>query len=167
MTRKRSRYRPRPINPMAHQMAMMGAALISQDDQTVWALQIDDAVVAVGRGQATAQQWRTIFESVNLIEQLVRMRKASDPDGVVQAAQDACLAILDRQRETGKRAVRASELTALHELRAAWVTLMSGITQSERFQAGEAVERRIRAALAGHAPEVQMVKPLFGGQQGA
>lgn len=167
MTRKRSRYRPRPVNPMAHQMAMMGAALISQDDQTVWALQIDDAVRAVGRGQATQDQWRTIFNGVNLVEQLIRMRKAEDPDGVVQAAQDACLAILERQRETGKRAVRASELTALHELRAAWVTLMSGITQSERFQAEEAIGRRVQAALSGHAPEVQMVKPLFSGQQGA
>jgi hypothetical protein len=157
MSRKRSKYRPRPVNPLAHQVAMMGVAWLSQDDQTVWALQLDDAVRAVARGQASAAQWRNIFDSVNLVEQLVRMRLAHDSGGIVQAAQDACVAILDRQRETGTRAVRAAELSALDELRAAWVTLMAGITQAERFQAGEAVQRRVRAALSGGTPGARVV----------
>ena len=76
MTRKRSKYRPYGVNPTAHLVAIQGAAWISRDDQTVWALALDDAVRAVARGQATQAHWRESFDSVNLVEQLVRMRKA-------------------------------------------------------------------------------------------
>jgi hypothetical protein len=159
MTRKRSKYRPRGVNPTAHLVAMMGVSWLSRDDQTLWALAIDDAVRAVARGQASQAHWREIFDAVNLVEELVRMRKAHDPGRIVQAAQDACEAILDRQRATGVRAARASELAALHALRAGWVELMSGITQAERFQAGEAVAHRVRRALAGGEPGARVVHP--------
>jgi hypothetical protein len=157
---KRSKaYRPRGVNPTAHLVAIMGAAWISRDDQTIWALAIDDAVRAVARGQASQAQWREIFDAVNLVEELVRMRKARDPWGIVQGAQDACIAMLDRQRETGVRAARASELAALDALRASWVDLMSAVTQAERFQAGEAVQHRVRRALAGGEPGARVVHP--------
>jgi hypothetical protein len=157
---KRSKaYRPRGVNPTAHLVAMMGVSWLSRDDQTLWALAIDDAVRAVAQGQASQAHWREIFDAVNLVEELVRMRKAQDPHGLVQAAQDACEAILDRQRATGVRAARASELAALHELRAGWVELMSGITQAERFAAGEAVQHRVRRALAGGEPGARVVHP--------
>jgi hypothetical protein len=159
MTRKRSRYRPRGVNPTAHLVAIQGVSWLSRDDQTLWALAIDDAVRAVARGQASQAHWREIFDAVNLVEQLVIMRKAADPHGLVQSAQDACEAILDRQRATGVRAARASELAALHELRAGWVELMSGITQAERFAAGEAVQHRVRRALAGGEPGARVVHP--------
>ena len=157
MTRKRSKYRPYGVNPSAHLVAIQGAAWISRDDQTVWALALDDAVRAVARGQASQAHWSEIFDSVNLVEQLVRMRKAQDPNGLVQAAQDACVAMIDRQRDTGTRAARASELAALDALRAGWVTLMGGITQAERFEAGERVKRRVRHALAGGMPQARVV----------
>jgi hypothetical protein len=157
---KRSKaYRPRGVNPTAHLVAMMGVSWLSRDDQTLWALAIDDAVRAVAQGQASQAHWREIFDAVNLVEELVRMRKAQDPHGLVQVAQDACEAILDRQRATGVRAARASELAALHELRAGWVELMSGITQAERFAAGEAVAHRVRRALAGGEPGARVVHP--------
>jgi hypothetical protein len=160
MTRKRSKYRPRGINPTAHLVAIMGVSWLSRDDQTLWALAIDDAVRAVARGQASQAHWREIFDAVNLVEELVRMRKAHDPGRIVQAAQDACEAILDRQRATGVRAARAAELAALQALRAGWVELMSGITQAERFAAGEAVQHRVRRALAGAEPAARLVQPL-------
>jgi len=159
MTRKRSKYRPRGVNPTAHLVAIQGVSWLSRDDQTLWALAIDDAVRAVARGQASQAQWREIFDAVNLVEELVRMRKARDPWGIVQGAQDACIAMLDRQRETGVRAARASELAALDALRASWVDLMSAVTQAERFQAGEAVQHRVRRALAGGEPGARVVHP--------
>lgn len=155
--RKRSKYRPRPVNPQAHLVAIQGAAWLSVDDQTVWALEMDAAITAVARGQATSREWKVIFDSVNLVEALVRMRRAHDPCGLVDAAQEACVAILDRQRDTDSRAVRASELAALHDLRAGWVTLMSGITQSDRFQAGELVQRKVHHALAGGIPQARII----------
>ena len=158
---KRSKaYRPRPVNPEAHLVAIQGVAWLSRDDQTLWALAIDDAVRAVARGQASQAHWREIFDAVNLVEELVRMRKAADPHGLVQTAQDACVAILDRQRDTGVRTARAAELAALDALRAGWVELMSGITQAERFAAGEAVRHRVRRALAGGEPTARLVQPV-------
>jgi hypothetical protein len=158
---KRSKaYRPRPVNPEAHLVAIQGVAWLSRDDQTVWALAIDDAVRAVARGQASQKHWSEIFHAVNLVEQLVIMRKAQDPDGLVQAAQYACEAILGRQRESGVRAARAAELAALNALRSGWVELMSGITQAERFQAGEAVAHRVRRALAGGEPGARVIHLL-------
>ena len=158
---KRSKaYRPRPVNPEAHLVAIQGVAWLSRDDQTLWALAIDDAVRAVARGQASQKHWSEIFHAVNLVEQLVIMRKAQDPDGLVQAAQYACEAILGRQRESGVRAARAAELAALNALRSGWVELMSGITQAERFQAGEAVAHRVRRALAGGEPGARVIHLL-------
>lgn len=157
--RKRSKYRPRPVNPTAHLVAIQGAAWLSQDDQTVWALEMDAAITAVARGKAKTEEWKVIFDSVNLVEALVRMRRARDPGGLVDAAQEACVAILDRQRDTGSKAVHAAELAALHDLRAGWVTLMSGITQADRFQAGELVQRKVHHALAGGIPQARLVTP--------
>jgi hypothetical protein len=160
MSRKRSRYRPRGINPQAHVMAMQGAALLSLADRERWALQLLLALDDVRRGQAGEQAWTEIFNTINLAEALVLQRVARDPQGTVRAAQDACVAILERQRTTGTRAARAGELAALRELQAAWVDLLGGITHSERFAAEELVQRRTKAALAGGmGPAVMVVEP--------
>ena len=53
--RKRSTYRPRGINPTAHLMAIHGAALLSKDDRTVWALELRGALDAVREARATRQ----------------------------------------------------------------------------------------------------------------
>jgi hypothetical protein len=158
MTRKRSSYRPRGINPTAHLVAIQGACMLSLDDRTRWALTLDAAIQAVRTGTATEADWRTLFDAVNLVEQLVLMRLAPDPWGVVRAAQDACAAILDRQRASGVRAARATELAALTDLRASFVTLMNGITHSEKFAAKETVERRSSAALAGGIPGARIYR---------
>jgi hypothetical protein len=153
-------YRPRGVNPTAHLVAIQGACLLSLDDRTRWALTLDSAIQAVRTGTATEADWRTLFDGVNLVEQLVIMRLARDPAGLVQAAQDACVAITDRQRTSGVRAARAAELGALADLRAAWVTLMDGITHAQRFAADEAVARRVRRALAGGLPGARVVEAL-------
>lgn len=156
--RKRSKYRPRPVNPQAHLVAIQGAAWLSTDDQLRWAQDLDAAVLAVARGQATQGDWDVIFDAVNLIEQLVRMRRGRDEGGLVQAAQQACVDILDRQRATSTLAVRATELAALQDLVAGLATLLSGITQAERFQAGEQVARRVHHALAGGIPGARLIE---------
>lgn len=149
MSRKRSRYRPRGVNPQAHLVAMQGAALLSQADRERWALQLLLALDDVRRGRAEEQAWTELFNAINLAEALVLQRVARDPQGTVRAAQDACVALIERQRSTGTRAARAGELAALRELQAAWVELLDGITHSERFRAEELVARRTRAAQAG------------------
>ena len=158
--KRNKRYKPYGINPRVHEAAIQGASLLSLDDRARWALTLDAAIQAVRTGTATEADWRTLFDAVNLVEQLVLMRLARDPAGLVQAAQDACTAIIDRQRTSGVRAARAAELGALADMRAAWVTLMDGITHAQRFAADEAVARRVRRALAGAEPTARLVQAL-------
>ena len=159
MTRKRSTYRPRGINPTAHLVAIAGAALLSRDDRTVWALQMYDALDAVARGKAQRQQWGVIFDSVNLAEELTRMGLASDPDGVIREAQDACAEIIRRQQATGTRAVRAGELAALRCLEAAMIDILATVTHAERFRAEERIRARTAAARSGRIPGAEVIDP--------
>ena len=105
--RKRSTYRPRGVNRTAHLVAIRGAALLSRDDRTVWALELRGALDAVREARASKQHWDTIFDAVNLAEELVRVRLASDPSGVIRDAQQACADIIQRMQTTGTRAALA------------------------------------------------------------
>jgi hypothetical protein len=159
MTRKRSTYRPRGVNLTAHLVAITGAALLTRDDRTVWALQMHDALDAVARGKAQRQQWGVIFDAVNLAEELTRMGLASDPDGVIREAQDACAEIIRRQQATGTRAVRAGELAALRCLEAAMIDILAAVTHSERFRAEQRIRARTREAQAGRIPGAEVIDP--------
>lgn len=149
MTRKRKATPRHRANPQAWLVAIQRACLLSLDDRTCWALQLDAALDDVRRGQADQQAWSAIFDAINLAEALTLMRVARDEAGLIAAAQQACVAILDRQRLSGTRAARAAELAALRDLQAAWVDLLDGITHSQRFRAEELVARRTAAAQAG------------------
>lgn len=158
--KRNKRYRPYGINLTVHEVAIQGASRLSLDDRLAWGLALEAAISAIRTATATEADWSTVFDGVNLVEQLVRMRLAPDTDGLVQAAQDACVAITDRQRATGVRAARATELAALTDLRASFVGLMDGISHSERLAADNAVKRRRHHALAGGIPGARLV-PLL------
>ena len=156
--RKRSSYRPRGVNPTAHLVAIHGAALLSRDDRTVWALELRGALDAVREARATKAHWDTIFDSVNLAEELVRVRLASDPSGVISDAQQACADIIQRMQTTGTRAARAGELAALWDLEAAMIDILATVTHAERFKAEERIRARTRAARAGKIPGAIVVE---------
>ena len=159
--RKRSSYRPRGVNPTAHLVAITGASLLSRDDRTVWALELRSALDAVREARATKAHWDTIFDSVNLAEELVRVRLASDPSGVIRDAQQACAGIIQRMQTTGTRAARAGELAALWDLEAAMIDILAGITHAERFRAEERIRARTAAALAGGIPGATVIDAQF------
>ena len=152
------------INPMAWMSAMMGAAALSRDDQTVWALQFRAALDAVRQARATRSDWQVIVDAANLAEQLVRMRLAADPDGVISRAQQACAAVLQRWRERKIRAARAEELAALYDLEGAMIDLQASITQSQRYAAQRAVAERAHHALAGQPSKTTLVLPPPDGE---
>lgn len=141
--RPRKRYRPGRVNPLAMESALMGVCRLHIDDRLRWQQDLCDSITAVARGTAAQDHWRLLFDAVNLVEELVRMRIAADPGGVVQDAQDAIVTVLDRQRDTGTRAVRAAELAALRTLADGWAELMDGITHSQRYDALERVAARL------------------------
>jgi hypothetical protein len=142
------RYRPRGVNAQAHVMAMQGACLLSLDDRLAWQMKLAEALAAVRTGKAVREQWAAIFDAINLVEELVRMRLARDEHDVVPRAQAAMCAVLDRLQATGVRAARAAELQALGDLVAAFADLMAGITHAERFDAETRVAARVRRVLA-------------------
>ena len=150
-SRPRKKYRPYGVNFQSHYVAMHGAALLTLDDRTTWAVELDAAITDVGRGQATLEQWDAIFAAVALAEQLVRDGVARDTGGVIAAAQQACVDILGR---TGSRAVRASELAALRDLQANWVALLDNITHTQKFQAEERIAIRKKSS-----PNVKVRQP--------
>lgn len=150
-SRPRKKYRPFGVNFQSHIAAMHGAALLSLDDRTTWAVELDAAITDVGRGVATLEQWDAIFAAVALAEQLVRDGVARDTGGVIAAAQQACIDILGR---TSSRAVRASELTALRDLQADWVALLDGITHTQKSQAEERIAIRKKSS-----PNVKVRQP--------
>ncbi len=147
-TRKpRKAYRPRPVNAMATLMAMQGACLLSADDRLGWQEELHAALTAVRTGVAQREQWASLFDAINLVEELCRMGLAKDTADVVPSAQAAVCAILDRLQATGGRSARAAELQALRELVCAFADLMAGITHKERFDAEARVAERVRRVL--------------------
>lgn len=147
-TKPRKAYRPGRVNPLAMLAAFQGSALLTLDDRLAWQSELHEALTAVSRGQAKKAQWASLFDAINLTEELCRMRLATDADGVVPAAQDAVCAVLDRQQASGVRAVRATELQALRDLVAAFADLMAGITHKDKYEAETRVAERVRRVLA-------------------
>lgn len=147
-TKPRKAYRPGRVNPLAMLAAMQGAALLTLDDRLTWQNELHDALTAVRTGTAKKAQWAALFDAINITEELCRMRLAQDTANVVGTAQDAVAAILDRQRDTGVRAARASELQALRELVSEFADLMAGITHRDKFAAEARVAERVRRVLA-------------------
>ena len=67
------------------------------------------------------------------------------------------IATLTMNRPAQMNLLTSEMLAALQE---AWITLLEGVTHAERFQADERVARRVRAALAGHAPQgARVIEP--------
>lgn len=125
---------------------------LTLDDKLHWQVQINDAITEIARGEAKDSHWRVIFDACNLVKELVAMGIAEDPAGIWPAAQNACVAILDRQRDTGVRAVRAGELAALRTLVQAWADLMDGITHQQKFDAEQRVADRVARVLRKKTP---------------
>jgi hypothetical protein len=148
-TRKpRKAYRRRPLNNLATLMAMQGACLLSVEDRMGWQDLLHDALTAVRTGVADRAQWASLFDAINLVEELCRMGLAKDTADVVPTAQAAVCAILDRLQATGVRSARAAELQALRDLVSAFADLMAGITHKERFDAEARVAERVRRVLS-------------------
>ena len=146
--RKRSSYRPKGINPNAHIMAMMGAAALSTTDVLLRAERVSLSVRQACIGQATAADWRQIFDAVNMAEQFIRMKLAAGRE-VVEGLQDLIEAIHDRQRDTGTKALRQAEKEMLQDFAADYACILSGVTQQQHMLAQRAVEDRVRRILSG------------------
>lgn len=155
--RKRSRYKPKAVNPLAHVAAMQGAALLTRDDVLRCSMNVHAAVDAIRTGKADKDKWQDLFMAINIMEEWVNMGKASGKE-VIEAMQADVVAILDRQQETGTKAVRSRELATLREVAATYTDLLAGVTHAELYNAHERTRARIKRVLSTDAPDVRVIR---------
>jgi hypothetical protein len=148
MKKPRKKYRPIPVNPRAYLVAMMGACSLSRDDVLIRAESLHSKVELIAQGKATQDDWRWVFDCINAVEELCRMKIAQGLD-VVESLQEVMAEVLDRQKATGTKALRASELAALRDFAADYTEILSGVTQQQYMTAQRRVEDRIRRVLSG------------------
>ena len=146
--RKRSSYRPKGSNPKAYLMAIQGAAKLDITDVLKFVAPLDAAVEAARQAKATKEHWQSVFNAINLVEELVRKKVAQDEDGAIEGIQQAVIDALDRLKRTGSKTLKAQEINALMDLLGLYSELLAGITHSELFDAQEKVSRRIIRVLA-------------------
>lgn len=128
---------------MAHIMAMQGVAKLSVDDVLRFVFPVDIAVKNARDGTIDKQGWQSIFDAINMLEALIRMRVAHDEDQMIYDWQQAIIEILNRTRETGVKALEPEEVEMLMELRAVYADVLAGITHSQYYNALETVHRRL------------------------
>ena len=146
--RKRSSYKPKGVNPLAYKLAMQGAACLSVEDAAIRASRVRLAVEDASKGTATVTQWRDIFDAVNMAEAWLRLRVADGLD-VIEAMQSTVETVMDRQKDTGTKALYPHELAALRDFAADYAEILKGVTHQEYFKAQQMVENRTRRILRG------------------
>ncbi len=162
--KKRSKYRPRGANPQAYLMAIQGAAKLDINDVLKFVAPLDAAIEAARQAKATKEHWKAIFNAINLIEELVRMKVAQDEDGAIEAIQQAVIDVLDRLKQTGSKTLKAQEIGALLDLLGVYSDLLSGITHSELFAAELGVQRRLVRVLSEGPKPGEIVVKVKGDQ---
>ena len=160
--RKRSSYRPKGSNPKAHLMAIQGASKLNINDVLKFVAPLDAAVEAARQGKATKENWQAVFNAINLIEELVRRKVATDEDGAIEAMQQAVINALDRLKSTGSKTLKAQEINALLDLLGMYTDLLSGITHSELFEAELGVQRRLIRVLSEGPRKGEVVMKVTG-----
>lgn len=147
MKSKRKRYRPTGVNPVSYLSTIMGVALLTRDDVLRFAENVHAAVDEVRQGSAQKHHWQSIFNAINLMDELIRMRLAKDEQGLIVDMQSTISAILDRLTSRGTKALLPDELTTLRNIAATFTDLLSGLTHAQLFTAQQRVDRKVAQAL--------------------
>lgn len=155
MSTPRKKYRPYGVNPTAHLVALMGVQLLSKSDVLKRAVRLRECVELAAKGTASIEDWRHLFDCVNVLEQLARMRVVKGQEAI-EAVQEVIAGIHDRHKATGTKALRFNELAALRDLASDYAEIISGVTTQQYFLAQRGVEDRIRRVLSGERMPVSM-----------
>lgn len=146
--RKRSKYRPRGVAVDAWKIGIQGALRLSVEDQLRASMPVRAAVERAARSEQTVDDWRDIFDAMNLIEAMAHVGVIKDAREFVEAHQETIVSIMDRHRATGSNVLRPVEIEMLRELAATWAQVLEVCTHRELFAAQERVVNKVRNALA-------------------
>lgn len=155
----RKRYRPKGVSADSWKIAIQGSCLLSKADQDVHVNLLSDAVEKIGKGQGSKEIWQAVFDCMNMLEAFSRMPKVMrNAEDYIESMQSVIVGLLDRQKQTGKKALYASELADLRVLVETWRDVLSTVTHAEYFQAEERTHQRLKAILSSKTPGVRVVE---------
>jgi len=155
----RKRYRPRGVSPISWQIAIQGSCLLSKADQDSRVNLLADAIEKIGKGEGTKQIWQAVFDCMNMLEAFSRMPKVMrNANDYIESMQAVIVGLLDRQKQTGTKALYPSELADLRGLVEVWRDLLSTVTHAEYFQAEERTHQRLKAILGSKTRGVRVVE---------
>lgn len=153
----RKSYRPRPVDPLAHDTAQALATVLRPEQKAVLATPATTALARLRMCEGSAAAWRDMADAMNVAEQLALRGIASDRMAEFQQAQAALHAVHTRATARGTYALRGVELAALDKAVELHLIQLSYCTQGELRNAINAVRRRVSQALAGNAPRDALV----------
>ena len=144
----RKKYKPQPVNPTVYLLAMQGASRLSEQDRLERTNRLATAIEVACMGCAERQHCALIVDSLNMAEMFARHKVAAGMEAI-EELQVVVETILNRQRDTGAKALRRDEQESLRAYAEAYTELLAGVTHRQYFLAQQAAENRARRILAG------------------
>ena len=150
---KRKRYRPKPVNPNVLALACIGQSNLTAEDQEARIAPSRLALEQITKGQASQADWQAIFDVINMLDRFVKMptvmRHGKD---YLNTVQGVVVHILDRQKETGTKALYPGELEDLRGLVDLWTELLATVTHREYSMAEDRAHARLVSVLRSKKP---------------
>jgi hypothetical protein len=130
-------------------LAIAGSSKLNAFDQLTRATRVNSAVEMLADCRGGADEWRNVFEAINMIEAFGKLRVIkSGARELVAEAQSMSVAAMDRQRATRSNVLRPVEVEALRSVSDAWAALLDVVSCNEYFRAEEMVKRKVKQALS-------------------
>lgn len=155
----RKQYKPKGVSIESWKIAIQGSCLLSKSDQESRVNLLSEAIGKIARGQGSKEIWQAVFDCMNMLEAFSRMPKVMrNANDYIESMQAVIVGLLDRQKQTGTKALYPSELIDLRGLVDTWRDVLSTVTHAEYFQAEERTHQRLKAILASKTPGVRIVE---------
>lgn len=110
--------------------AAYNACKLSAEEWNEQVLPVQIAVDALCRGEWEQGNWQNMFEALNRIESLLKIKKAAD-NGLIKDAQAVFVSALGRRDETGATAFKAAEMKIMREVAQVYGDLLREVTHKD------------------------------------
>lgn len=152
--RPRKPYRPGKVYLNAHQVAMARVHTLQRDDVQRQLAIVEHALTQFGRGIDCGDHWRSLADTANVAEQLMRqgIGAGSEAERVVNVAQRVLADLMQRRRERGTWTMYSAERDALLWLQSLHRTQLESCDFAEYELALDTARNKITQARAGNAP---------------
>lgn len=142
-------------------VAMQGVMLLTPQDVAKASEPVTTAITSIAQGAGSQTHWQAVFDALNMLEQFGRMPKVMrNAQDYIHSMQQVIVGILDRQRETGSKALHAHELADLRGFEDQWREVLSTVTCAEYFQCQEKTHKRLVSIIRSKTPGVRVVEAV-------